>query len=59
MTLVDEHKLLLEDTVFGPDGILNDSIFNNVNDKKLYKITVRNLLSHTGGWSSRYGDQAF
>ena len=59
MNLVDEHKLSLEDKVFGPDGILNDSIFNNVRDKKLYKITVRNLLSHTGGWSSRYGDQAF
>jgi len=59
MTLVDEHRLSLEDTVFGPDGIIKDSIFNHVRDKKLYKITVRNLLSHTGGWSSRYGDQAF
>jgi len=59
MNLVDEHRLSLEDPVFGPDGILNDSIFNKVKDKKLYKITVRNLLSHTGGWSSRYGDQAF
>jgi len=59
MTLVDEHKLSLEDKVFGPDGILNDSVFNNVKDKNLYKITVRNILSHTGGWSSRYGDQAF
>ena len=59
MTLVDEHRLSLNDKVFGPDGILNDSIFNQVRDKRLYKITVRNLLSHTGGWSSRCGDQAF
>lgn len=59
MKLVEDHKLQLDDCVFGPNGIIKDSIFNKVRDKKLYKITVRNLLSHSGGWTQRYGDPAF
>lgn len=59
MKLVEEHKLKLDDCVFGPDGIIKDSIFNKVRDKQIYKITVRNLLAHAGGWSQRYGDPAF
>ncbi|WP_163711843.1 serine hydrolase domain-containing protein [Mangrovibacterium lignilyticum] len=59
MKLVEENKLKLDDTVFGPKGIIKDSIFNKVRDKRIYKITVRQLLAHSGGWSQRYGDPAF
>ncbi|PTN09330.1 serine hydrolase [Mangrovibacterium marinum] len=59
MKLVEANKLQLDDRVFGPDAILKDSIFNKVRDKKLYRITVRQLLAHSGGWSQRYGDPAF
>ncbi|WP_372772330.1 serine hydrolase domain-containing protein [Mangrovibacterium sp.] len=59
MKLVEEQKLSLDDRVFGPDAIIKDSVFNNVRDKNIYKITVRQLLAHSGGWSQRYGDPAF
>ncbi|MCW0482135.1 serine hydrolase domain-containing protein [Gaoshiqia sediminis] len=59
MKLVEDEKLSLDDTVFGPNGIVKDSVFNRVKDKKLYKITVRHLLAHAGGWTQRYGDPAF
>ena len=59
MNLVEDHKLKLDDYVFGPDGIIKDSIFNRVKDRRLYKITVRHLLAHAGGWTQRYGDPAF
>ena len=59
MKLVEEKKLDLDQQVFGPDGIIKDSVFNKVRDKRIYKITVRQLLAHSGGWSQRYGDPAF
>lgn len=59
MKLVEDRKLTLEDKVFGPEGIIRDSVFNKVRDKRLYQITVRNLLAHAGGWTQRYGDPAF
>jgi CubicO group peptidase (beta-lactamase class C family) len=59
MKLVEKKVISLESKVFGPKGILKDPIFNTVVDKRLYNITIRHLLSHTGGWSSHYGDPAF
>lgn len=59
MKLVEEKKLSLDDTVFGPDGIIKDTVFNDVRDKKIYNITVRDLLTHAGGWTQGYGDPAF
>ena len=50
---------ILDSKVFGPNAILKDSIFNKVVDKRLYKITIRHLLAHAGGWSLTYGDPAF
>ena len=47
--LVDENKLYLNDKVFGNDGILNDSLYRNIADDRVYAITVRNLLQHTSG----------
>ncbi len=59
MKLVENNKLSLDDTVFGPDGIIKHPAFEEVKDKKIYRITVRNLLTHSGGWTQRYGDPAF
>ncbi len=59
MKLVEKRVISLDSKVFGPTAILKDSIFNKVVDKRLYKITVRHLLAHAGGWSLSYGDPAF
>lgn len=59
MHLVEEGQLSLSDKVFGPEAILDNENFKKVRDKKLYNITVRDLLAHSGGWSQRYGDPAF
>ena len=53
MKLVEENRLALSDRVFGPGAILDNQYFVTVRDKKLYNITVRNLLAHSGGWSQR------
>ncbi len=59
MKLVEKKAISLDSKVFGPKAILKDSIFNSVADKRLYKVTVRHLLAHSGGWSLSYGDPAF
>ena len=59
MKLQEEGKLSVSDRVFGPDGILNDPFYNDPRDKRVYGITVAHLLSHEGGWSTRWGDQMF
>jgi len=59
MKLVEEGKLNLEDKVFGPNGILNDTIFLKYKDKRVEDITVYNLLNHSAGWTSRWGDHMF
>jgi CubicO group peptidase (beta-lactamase class C family) len=59
MRLREQGKLSLNDTVFGPEGILNDPYYSNPKDKRVYGITVAHLLSHEGGWTQRYGDQMF
>ena len=51
MVLQDRDSLSIKDTVFGPSGILNDSLFNAViKDKNHHKITVEHLLRHQGGF---------
>lgn len=59
MKLVENSKISLESKVFGKEGILNDEQFLHIKDKRLGKITVRNLLNHSGGWTQHYGDLAF
>jgi CubicO group peptidase (beta-lactamase class C family) len=59
MKLHEAGKLSLDGKVFGPDGILNDPYFSDPKDKRVYDITVEQLLSHEAGWSQRYGDQMF
>ncbi len=59
MTLCEDGHLSVNDKVFGPTGILNDSVFANPKDKRVYSITVGHLLGHRGGWTTRYGDHMF
>jgi CubicO group peptidase (beta-lactamase class C family) len=59
MKLQEEGKISVNDRVFGPDGILNDTFYSDPRDKRVYGITVSHLLSHEGGWSTRWGDQMF
>ena len=51
MVLQERDSLNIKDTVFGPSGILNDSLFNKlIKDKNYHKITVEHLLRHQGGF---------
>jgi CubicO group peptidase (beta-lactamase class C family) len=60
MYLIETGHLSLQDKVFGPNGILNDDIYAKVLDKRVYNITIENLLNHSGGWnSSQSGDPMF
>jgi CubicO group peptidase (beta-lactamase class C family) len=59
MKLVENKVISLDDQVFGEEGILADSTFLNIADKRVKEITVRHLLNHTGGWSSRVADPLF
>ncbi len=60
MRLQEEGLLSLQDTVFGPRGILCDSIFTaSIKDKRIYNITVEHLLRHKGGFTTGHGDPMF
>lgn len=59
MRLHEEGKIDLNAKVFGEEGILNDSVYLNIRDKKMKDITVQHLLQHEGGWSSRVPDLMF
>jgi CubicO group peptidase (beta-lactamase class C family) len=59
MKLVESNKLTLDTRVFGKNGILNDSIFMHYVDKHVEDITVKNLLNHSAGWTSYWGDHMF
>lgn len=59
MKLSEEGKIDIDDKVFGAEGILNDSIYLTIADKKMKDISVRDLLYHQGGWSSRSADIMF
>ena len=51
MVLQDKGMLSIKDTVFGPSGILKDTLFAaTIKDKNHYKITVEHLLRHQGGF---------
>jgi CubicO group peptidase (beta-lactamase class C family) len=56
MKLVEDEKLNIDQKVFGPQGILNDSIYLHYQDKRYEEITVRQLLEHTAGWNARKED---
>ena len=49
MVLQDKGMLSIKDTVFGPTGILNDTIYK-FRDRNYKKITVEHLLRHQAGF---------
>ncbi len=59
MRLEEEGKLDLDDRVFGPGGLLKDSLYLGYKDPRVEDITVRHLLVHKAGWSRYYGDPMF
>lgn len=59
MRLVEQGRLHLNQKVFGPMGVLNDNIYLAMKDRRMMNITVRNLLDHSGGWTTKYGDPMF
>ncbi len=59
MKMVEQKEISLTDTVFGQNGILNDSIYLDIRDKRVKNITIQNLLDHSAGFSKRYGDPMF
>jgi CubicO group peptidase (beta-lactamase class C family) len=59
MKLVEDGKLSVKDKVFGENGILNDSIFLKIKDRRYKQISVEHLLRHEAGFSSRIRDPLF
>lgn len=60
MKLQEEGKLSLSDKVFGPKGILCDSVYTKaIKEKAYFDITVEQLLRHEAGFSIRRGDPMF
>jgi CubicO group peptidase (beta-lactamase class C family) len=59
MKLVEEGKISLNDKVFGQLGILNTKPYLDYRDPRMEEITVKHLLNHSGGWTTRYGDPLF
>jgi len=60
MKLYEEDKLDIHGKVFGKEGYLKDSVYlSKIKDKRLYNITIHNLLNHSGGWSRKRPDPMF
>jgi CubicO group peptidase (beta-lactamase class C family) len=59
MKLVEDQKLDINSHVFGPEGILNDSIYLQYKDSRYEQITVHELLNHTAGWNGKKSDPIF
>ena len=59
MKLIEEDKLELSSTVFGSKGIMDDTIYQDIKDPRVKKITVEHLLQHSAGWSKYSGDPVF
>ncbi len=60
MKLVEMKKLRLGDKVFGPQGILCDTVYTNIiKDPRYFDITVEHLLRHKAGFTNNAGDPMF
>jgi CubicO group peptidase (beta-lactamase class C family) len=59
MKLVEEEKISVNDKVFGPHGILNDTSIYQYTDKRIEDITIYQLLNHTAGWNEKLYDPVF
>lgn len=60
MKLMEDGRLELQHKAFGPEGYLNDSYYTSViEDKRIYDITVQQLLEHSAGWNRNAGVDGF
>lgn len=60
MKLKEQGRLTLSDHVFGPEGILSDSVYTAaIRDRRHLDITVEQLLRHEAGFNNRHGDPMF
>ena len=60
MLLQERGLLSLQDTIFGSCGILDESMFTeSIKDKRIFNITVEQLLRHKGGFTCGLGDPMF
>jgi CubicO group peptidase (beta-lactamase class C family) len=60
LKLLEQNQISLDDKVFGPEGILSDSIYSSIRDSLVKNITIKDLLWHTGGWDRNIsGDPMF
>jgi len=58
--LMEQKRLTLEDTVFGPRGILGDDFGRSPYRKWVEQIRIKHLLTHTaGGWQNDGTDPMF
>ncbi|HCX99261.1 MAG TPA: serine hydrolase [Bacteroidales bacterium] len=59
MKLVEAEKLSLDSKVFGEEGILSDKTQYGYIDSRVEQITIKQLLNHSAGWTTRWGDHLF
>lgn len=60
MKLVEEGQLELRHKVFGPGGYLDLPYYTDVvTDRRIYDITVQQLLEHSAGWNHNAGVDGF
>lgn len=59
MKLVEAERLSLDSKVFGEEGILCDKTQYGYIDSRVEQITIKQLLNHSAGWTSRWGDHLF
>ncbi|MEZ5325311.1 MAG: serine hydrolase domain-containing protein [Verrucomicrobiales bacterium] len=59
MRLVEQGKLSLDDKVFAPGALLGTTYGTQPYSNRVKNITVRQLLSHTSGWSNEGDDPMF
>ena len=53
MKLMQDGMLTMSSKVFGVGGILKEhpvSSSSNITDKRIFNITIKNLLEHSAGW---------
>jgi len=58
MVLQEKGLLSIDDKVFAPGGLL-DCYADEIKDRRYFDITIKNLLMHEGGFSTRGGDPMF
>jgi CubicO group peptidase (beta-lactamase class C family) len=60
MKLIGENELSLDEKVFGKNALIQHPYYlNEIKDKRIFDITVRQLLEHTAGWDRNVGVDGF